>query len=340
MIEKENLQKAIEICSTQKELAEYFNVSVSTIKRSLKKFNLSTFKRVFDVKKFEELYNNGLSDAEIARQLNCSNGTISNYRNKLNLPPNFIYTRDRIKNDILKLSETLSETKIAEMLNLDIRVVQYFKSESKINYDYIPTLDEQQIIIGCLLGDGNLTLNKSKNQANFRFAHSEKQKEYCIWKSEQLKKIMYHEHTFIPKFQTDTRTNKTYTSYYARSKEIQYFKTLFENWYDVSNSESTRNIKHIYEPDLMCLDALGLAIWFMDDGYKEDSGYVLATMCFSESDLQLIKKYFKQKWNIDVIIRKSKEIYIPSKFRDLFTKIIYPYVHSDCKYKLLLNKSL
>lgn len=83
-ISKEAVEQVMKTCSTREELATYFKVGLSTINRKLKEFNLSTFKRVFDEKKFEELYKEGLTDAEIARKLNVSHGTISNYRNALN----------------------------------------------------------------------------------------------------------------------------------------------------------------------------------------------------------------------------------------------------------------
>lgn len=72
----------------------------------------------------------------------------------------------------------------------------------------------------------------------------------------------------------------------------------------------------------------------MDDGYKEDSGYCISTNCFKESDLQLIKQYFLTKWQITINIRKNHVIYIPCKYRNKFTSIIKPFIHSDCLYKL------
>lgn len=178
-ISKEAIEQAMKTCSTREELATYFKVSLSTIKRKLKEFNLSTFKRVFDEKKFEELYKEGLTDAEIARKLNVSHGTISNYRNVLNLKSNFSYNRDLLRTKILE--SNLSNSELSAQLNIDERVVEFFRNEPVIDLTtYSLSNDEYQIIIGSLLGDGNISLNKSKNLARFIFAHSEKQKEYAI----------------------------------------------------------------------------------------------------------------------------------------------------------------
>lgn len=42
-ISKDKIEFAMKTCLTRNDLAKYFNVSLSTIKRFLKKYNLSTF---------------------------------------------------------------------------------------------------------------------------------------------------------------------------------------------------------------------------------------------------------------------------------------------------------
>ena len=85
-ISKEQLERVVQTPpSTIKELTNYFNVSSSTIKRRLKRFSLSTFKRVFNEKLFRVYYRQGLIDIDIAKKLKVSHGTISNYRNSLHL---------------------------------------------------------------------------------------------------------------------------------------------------------------------------------------------------------------------------------------------------------------
>ena len=343
MVQKINLTKddfvtAMEFCNTRQELADYFHVSLSTCKRRLKEYGLSTFKRVFDTSKFMELYNSGLNDCEIAEKLNCKSSTISYYRNSLKLKPNFHYNRDILIDKCKSLASDKSIKEIANELNLDERIISYFINEPDLpKTEKELTDDEFQIIIGDLLGDGNLSLNKSGNLGQLRFAHSSAQKEYCIWKALQLQRIMYFETPFKEHKHYEQRAEKELYSFYALSKETSFFKDMFYRWY-IQNPESTnrtKNIKRICKEDLYKLSGLGLAVWFMDDGYHEDSGYLLCTQCFSDDDLKIIVNYFKDIWNIDVKIRSSKEIYIPAKFRLKFKKIVEPYIHDDCKYKLL-----
>lgn len=180
---KQDFLKALEVCNTRDELVEYMGLSYSTINRRLKEYGISTFKRKFDESQFKKLYEEGLTDSEIARQLNVSNSAISEYRNKLKLPSNFSYNRDQLRKQIKEYNQsgkTINE--ISNILNLDIRVVDYFLNFQEIvNFNnYNLSNEEFQVLIGCLLGDGSISLNKSGYLAQFRFAHSEKQKEYCI----------------------------------------------------------------------------------------------------------------------------------------------------------------
>ena len=179
---KEQFLQALEQCSTREQLAEYLGLSYSTIGRRLKEYGISTFKRKFDETKFLELYNQNYSDSEIAKILNVNHGTISSYRNKLGLTQNFLYKRDSLKKSILELNqEDNSIEEISQKLNLDSRVVEYFLSKNEIDLkNYSISNEEFQVIIGGLLGDSSITLNRSKEQANLRYAHSEKQKEYGI----------------------------------------------------------------------------------------------------------------------------------------------------------------
>ena len=47
-ISKDKIEFAMKTCLTRNDLAKYFNVSLSKIKRFLKKYNLSTFHKKFN----------------------------------------------------------------------------------------------------------------------------------------------------------------------------------------------------------------------------------------------------------------------------------------------------
>ena len=326
-ISKESIVKAMEFCHTREDLVKYFNVSLSTIKRRLKEFNLSTFSRVFDESLFLKLYNDDLSDSEIARKLDVSSGTISAYRRKLGLEKNFKYRNEKVTKDIFELSNTgYSIAEISEKLNLDQRLVEWTLSRNIVDNEYILNDIEFQVFLGCLLGDGSIS--KGSHTSRFCFTHSEKQKEYGIWKSSMLKNVMMLYTSFDRIVRFDKRTNREYIAYCSWTKHLKFLKRYRDKWY-------INGIKRIQKDDLFKLDALGLAIWFQDDGYKCASGYYISTLCFPYEDILIVKDYFHEKWGIEVKVQKNNEIYIPAKYRDRFTKIIKPYIHDVCKYKLI-----
>lgn len=334
-ITKEQLEEAIKNgYDTQKKLVDFFKVSKTTIIRRLSKYKIKLFKYKFDTNVFLELYKNGYNDCEIGRILNISNTAISRYREKLGLKSNFLYKREILRNQILEcFNRTKSIEQTAQQLNLDYRLIELFINEKIVSYDYQLTNVEEQVIIGSLLGDGSISCNKSGNQAKLVFAHSPKQKEYCIFKTILLQNIMYFERSFMKSYQQDKRFNVIECSYRALSKELKVLKDFYDRWYI---KENNRNIKTIDKTDLFKLDALGLAIWFQDDGYKDhNTGYVLCTECFKKEDIMKIIEYFDKKWDINVRVRASNEIYIGSKYRDKFKNIIMPYISKDCTYKLI-----
>lgn len=334
-ISKEELQSAINKgFNTEKNLVEYFNVSLSTIRRRLRESNIKLFKRCFDENRFFILYKEGKNDSEIAKILNCNHQTIADFRIKNQLPSNFDYKYYKIQKLVInKSKQGLSIDQIASDLKIDSRLISMYLNTPIVKQDYTPSEEEKQIILGSLLGDGCISPNKYNTQHYFVFGHSEAQKEYCIWKTIKLQKLMYYWQSFNKVKETDKRNNKVYYAYRSLSKELNIFTYYFNRWY---SKENNRNIKHVCREDLFQLDALGLAIWFQDDGFRDkSSGYCISTQCFSSEDLSLFKEYFLEKWKIEINIRKDKTIYIPTKYKNLFTKIIKPYICDCCKYKLI-----
>lgn len=334
-ITKEELLTAISNgYDSEKSLVAYFNTSLSTIRRRLRDANIKLFKYTFDVNIFNELYQLGYNDSDIAKNLGVAHSTISDYRNRLKLPKNFKYKSEINEIKIKELHKNGKNSKdISLILNMDERLVEMYINKQTISDDYVLSKDEEQVVIGSLLGDGNISTNKRNTKSHLTFAHSPKQKEYCIWKTQLLQNIMYFHYSFKEMKEIDKRSGKEYFSYRALSKDLPILHTFRNKWYKNINGKTT---KIINKNDLYKLNALGLAIWYMDDGYNDhNAGYTIATQCFSKQDLNLIKSYFKDIWNIDITIRSNGEIYISSKYREIFKNIIEPYVHPDCKHKLI-----
>ena len=110
-------------------------------------------------------------------------------------------------------------------------------------------------------------------------------------------------------------------------KASEYLTTLYYKFY--------HNNKKIIPKDLLyTLDGLGIAVWFMDDGYKYGNSFGIATNCFTKEDLEMVKEFFKVKFNINISIHKDLTIYIKAESKETFVNLIKDYIHPDCLYKL------
>jgi len=184
------------------------------------------------------------------------------------------------------------------------------------------TKKEKSIIIGTLLGDASLS--KTLN-TRLLFTHSLKQEEYCVWKANLLKrlksKITYGK-------QYDKRTKKTY---YNVCFSTKVYKDL-NKFYNLSYVPK----KQISEKLLSYYNNLSLAIHFQDDGYKTKNTYMLCTDSFSKQDLHIFNKMCNKKFGIKWVINKRNRLYLPSVYREKFTNLIKPHIHSTLMYKLHL----
>ena len=147
-------------------------------------------------------------------------------------------------------------------------------------------LDEQQkqILIGSLLGDGSLSYSKNSNCYMYSEEHCPKQKDYLLWKNKVFRFNINEEEKEI----------------YKTNRVFKYYRELF---YPNGKKIITREILDKLEP-------LGLAVWFMDDGFYNYrlNNLSISTHCFGLEGNQIIQQYFKEKWDIDSkIIKIAKE---------------------------------
>lgn len=380
MIQKEKLIELRENGKTLSEIAEFFGVSTSTVKRFIAKNNLQIKKKDVDYDEFIKLYNEYLEDSEIALKLNLKKGTITSYRKSLNLESQSSRKRKENKIKFKELYDKgLNDTEISKLLNVnnvtiknwreELSLSTNFKYEHKFNtekfkelYDLglnyteiakelnvsdsaiseyghnlglepntynklMPSYEEEQILLGTILGDAYLKKMKATHHASGNFAHSLAQERYCKWKEEKLKNFVSGSGY---KDEYDKRTEKVYSCYYVNLKASKYLDLIYSKFYK-------DKIKYIDKELLYKVDALGLAVWFMDDGYKSNCGYYICTNCFDFKDLEIIQNYFLDKYNIATTIQAGNILYIGASFKDKFTQLIKDYIHEDCLYKLHMS---
>ena len=185
------------------------------------------------------------------------------------------------------------------------------------------SLSQKQIIMGGLLGDSSF--NKKRNVV--AFAQCEKQYEYLKWKYDN-----FQLNSKIGSVYSTFNNNKYLRFYFNVSKKYMNDEFLLFIKKNLYSNEGRKKISLKY---LNELTPLGLAIWWMDDGNisltKDGSNRYgkFSTHCFNYEEHILIQKYFKEKYDINVRIKKEKNYYfIKMNTTELkkFIKLIYTYV--------------
>lgn len=324
---------------TDKKISEISGASDSQIRRRREKYNLPVNKNISRTQKllnehFIDLYESGKNDKEIAKILKIGSTQVNNYRNKLKLPP---ISKKSIDLELLKslFEEGKTDKKIAEILNYSQGYIkhcrltlQLYRGEIRKPINYTFTEDQEQIIIGSLLGDGCITFPRGENGgSSLAIHHCLKQKEYIEWKYSFFKDIasLYENNRYDERFK-----NPNYIDCVMQTKSIIELVPYRMNWYTPD--------KKVYLNDVSKLKPLGLAIWYMDDGCKckPYGGALLCTNAFSRDELEMLKNVLKSNFDLNVTlnIKSANMIYIPSSEFPKFKKIIEPYIIPSMQYKI------
>lgn len=179
---------------------------------------------------------------------------------------------------------------------------------------------QQNIIIGTLLGDGFL----ERNGIHCRLVcdHSLEQEEYVRWKKDKL--ISFVSSITIKK-RFDPRTDRTYKHCILRTN----VSPSLEEYYNLFYRQKKKRIPFIL-PKI--INSQILAVWIMDDGYKRNdcNALRLNTQSYPLIEQKIIRNSLS-RLTIDSTIQNHKSkfvIYIPSrsmtKLRDLIRAFIIP----------------
>lgn len=287
-----------------------------------------------------ECLNSGMSINDIRLKFNfANNSSIINRAKKLGLidlayhnSNVFEYDRSVNYNSVIELiKQGFNMHQIAKKINCSTQIVQYIAR--KYNLKIIPksrildiefTNDEFQVLYGTILGDTHLFHNSKNIQGSFN--HCIKQKELAEFKQQYLNRFT-NQVRIVKKYDKRLKV-PNYEQYYCYIKASTALNAIYDKIYN-------NNTKYINKELLYKLDGLGIAIWYMDDGSKPKyGGYLLCTMNFSNSDLNIIQEFFKQKFDINTTVRKDKSLYIKANSKEKFKELIKPYIIPSMMYKL------
>lgn len=203
--------------------------------------------------------------------------------------------------------------------------------------------ESRNLLIALLLGDGTISCNNV-----FKIAHCEAQKEYLEWKIKQLNNHGIRNNGLKSYIKTKGFTVGV-PVYYTQLNIIPFTKVLRRVVYKDNKIIGNRKL-------LNRLDALGIAIWYMDDGHinirKNKEGrihgfYIKISTCRPKQEVQIIIDYFREVWNINFYMfhegkkRNSYSLCCGTKEGLKFIDIVKPFVSQvpSMSYKIQFDLS-
>jgi LAGLIDADG DNA endonuclease family len=193
------------------------------------------------------------------------------------------------------------------------------------------------MIIGKLLGDANLTIEKNK-RPRLRFSHKIQDRAWCQHSRDMLSTSISFPSMKYRKIY-DARMAKGFTeSYYAQSHTHLALDLLKQLWYPSNHKTIPFKLLEKFFTDI------SLAWWYMDDGHlkmvnNQPSKIILSTESFTLLQLQHLCTLLAEKFYLDFKIDKAKRLVIYNKMQIYyFLKLVQPHL-VNCMYRKTLLKS-
>lgn len=338
------IKRLVEEGKGRKEIAEELNIGTTTVSEKIKQLGISLIpKNEKVIQNVLELHKNNFTVQQICNEIgnNLSPATVRRYltdngltTNTLKIKPNSVEIAEKVKEYNLGGKTT---QQIADLLGISSKTVRNYtnklgleinslKSKPIAKKDLVLSDIQLEILYGSLLGD--MCLSDGWKNVRPSISQGGEQEAYfdykCSFFPGLLGKISKE-----PRF--DKRTNKYYNKFAVRLLAHPLYTEIKKELYP-------NNVKTVTQEWLDKITPRGLAFWFMDDGSNNGC---LATNSFSYEEHLLIKEWFKNEYDIDVNIHKVNlknkiqyNIFILSKSRLHFEKLIFPYMIPSMYYKL------
>ena len=185
---------------------------------------------------------------------------------------------------------------------------------------------QQNIIIGTLLGDGCL----ERNGTNVRLVidHSAKQEAYVRWKAEWLSELAP---SVVLKERLDVRTERTYRHCVLRTRTSPLLERYVSLFYRGKRKCVPRTLPSMMNPQV-------LATWIMDDGYRRNdcNALRLNTQGYEFAEQRIVQRALA-KLSLETTIQKHLShfvVYVPSHAMDRLRALARPHLIPSMAYKL------
>ncbi len=190
--------------------------------------------------------------------------------------------------------------------------------------------DLKQLLIGSLLGDGcYCSVGGTTKNMCLSIAHSEKQKEYLEYKHSILSR--YELASPIVQYKVNnSRYSRELTGFRFKSRLHPIFTNIRTHYYDSDGH------KRVFREFVEDIDAIGLSIWYMDDGYVTKNSCVFSTCSFTVEEQQILAEILLRKFDLHFNVGvMDNSMYLQARDFAKFVEIVKPYVIPSMQYKLI-----
>lgn len=209
------------------------------------------------------------------------------------------------------------------------KALREYKRSLKLN-DF-----QKQLMVGSMLGDGNLRIVGRNREAHFTVDHSEHQQAYVLWKYEVMREWV----TTPPKVLTRVYhkdTHRVLTSLRFQTISHEEFSLWYKIFYRGGVKIIPENIRNILT------SPVSLAVWVMDDGNKNYQAVFLNTQQFEKHEQERLMACLRENFGLQCTLNKhwfykGKQLYrirVDTKSTRVLHQLIGSYVLSSMTYKI------
>lgn len=199
------------------------------------------------------------------------------------------------------------------------------------------TPNQQDILVGCLLGDANLQTSNNGKTWRLRMLQKAAHEGYLFHKYRVFEDLCSSPPIYGET--VDERTGNTYKRWYFNSTTSPSLRFLAKKFYTYDQAQA-KWVKKV-PPDIgELLTPVGLAYWYMDNGalkWRGKSNAVrLCTDSFSEQDVNLLRNVLKDKFELETSIQRKDgrpRISIKERSYPKLRELVLEHLHPNMYYK-------
>lgn len=156
---------------------------------------------------------------------------------------------------------------------------------------------QRDVVIGSILGDGNLRIPGRNKEANFISDHSVMQNDYVFWKYNHLREFVLTEPKIVMRIYHKDRRRTTESIRFLTVSHPE-FTDLYRTFYRNQEKIIPENIHELVNSPLI------LAVWIMDDGSKNHEAMFLNTQQFTVNQQMLLQECLFTNFGLETTLNK------------------------------------